>query len=247
MGSLLPERFNRYIEPFVGGGALFFHLLPRNAILCDLNESLIECYATIRDHPERVIDALRRLQNSEAYYYATRASKPRKAHTRAARLIYLCTLAFNGIYRENLTGSFNVPYGRKGDLKVCDPDRILESSSALRTAQLVCGDFSLATNKARAGDLVYCDPPYTVAHNNNGFVKYNARIFSWSDQKRLAKECRRVADLGCYTIASNAAHGEIRRLYKGFNVITISRPSVIAAASSARRTIEEYLLVRDGA
>jgi len=240
---LLPKSYGRYIEPFFGGGALFFHLLPERALLCDLNERLIECYVAVRDHPHKVIDALRRLKNSEDDYYSIRDCKRFKPHTRAAKLIYLCTLSFNGIYRENLSGSFNVPYGYKTNQVVCNPQHILMASSALASATILVGDFKMATNAAVAGDLVYVDPPYTVTHSNNGFVKYNARIFSWSDQTRLANECRRLALLGCHTVISNAAHQEIRTLYKGFRVVTIARASVMAAASDARRTIEEFLVV----
>jgi DNA adenine methylase len=240
---LLPTTYCRYIEPFFGGGALFFHLLPKRALLCDLNERLIECYLAVRDRPHKVIDALRRLKNTEENYYEIRSSRRYTPHTRAAKLIYLCSLSFNGIYRENLLGTFNVPYGYKTNNVVFDPNQVLRASDALASATILVGDFETATSAAASGDMIYVDPPYTVTHGNNGFVKYNSRIFSWNDQMRLARECRRLATLGCHTIISNAAHHEIRALYRGFKILTIARPSVMAASSGARRTVEEFLVV----
>jgi DNA adenine methylase len=156
-------------------------------------------------------------------------------------MIYLCTLSFNGIYRQNLKGEFNVPYGYKTHLKHYDIDRLREASSQLQRREILYGDFESAVEDAQRGDLVYFDPPYTVAHGNNGFVKYNAKIFSWDDQKRLARTALRLKRLGCHVIVSNADHPSIRELYPGFEVHEIQRFSVMSASAEFRRPVRECL------
>lgn len=238
---LLPKRFNSYYEPFLGGGALFFALQPATAFLSDRNSELVATYNHVRSNPESVIEQLASLPNTETDYYAIRSRRPTSGVARAARLIYLTTLAFNGIHRVNFKGQFNVPYGYKGHLKPCEPDRIRAISQALRTATVKCVDFEVALSSARTGDLVYLDPPYTVAHGNNGFLKYNAKIFSWEDQQRLAKVARRLAKKSCFVVVSNADHPTIRALYPEFEVAEVRRYSVMAASSDFRRRIVECI------
>ncbi len=203
----------------------------------------MECYHAVKEDPEKVIAALKRVQNDEMTYYRVRNSNPRSAHGRAARLIYLCRLSFNGIYRENKNGAFNVPYGHKTHLEVSQDNVLKAASSYLQRAELRCCDFAEATADAKSGDVIYFDPPYTVAHDNNGFVKYNRILFSWSDQERLAAEASRLATIGCRVLVSNAHHKSVKDLYPGFNRITIRRASVIAASARYRREISEALFV----
>jgi DNA adenine methylase len=246
IASLSPVKFRRYFEPFLGGGAVFFALSPNHAIISDSDEELINCYRQIRDSPESVIARLRRLKNNEQEYYKIRASKPRTDVGRAARLVYLISLSFNGIYRLNTFGQFNVPYGRKTHLRVCNPIKIREISRALARAQLECCDFSRALDSAGRGDLVYLDPPYTVAHGNNGFLKYNAKIFSWKDQERLARTAHALARKGCSVIVSNADHISIRELYREFHVLQVQRPSNIAANKTFRVPTTECVFYKMG-
>jgi DNA adenine methylase len=241
---LIPSSFNRYFEPFFGGGAVFFALQPRKAYISDNNAELIQAYSQVRDQPESVIRELRKLRNSEKNYYKIRSEAPKRAAARAARLIYLATLAFNGIYRVNLKGVFNVPYGYKTHLEPCDPARIRESSAALRKAIIRAQDFEEALRHAQSGDLIYLDPPYTVMHGNNGFIKYNAKIFSWEDQIRLAQIARDLAEKGCTVIVSNADHSSIRNLYPNFSVAKFERGSIIAASSKHRARITECVFLR---
>jgi DNA adenine methylase len=238
---LIPPQFNRYFEPFLGGGALFFALQPPQAHLSDNNGELMLAYLQVRDQPGAVIRELRKLRNSERDYYKVRASRPTGASAQAARFIYLITLAFNGIYRVNLNGEFNVPYGYKVHLDPCDEERIRRASDLLMNASLGHCEFEEALGDARQGDLVYLDPPYTVAHRNNGFLKYNAKIFSWEDQLRLARIARDLVRRGCAVVVSNADHASIRKLYEGFAVITVERSSIIAASSTFRSFITECL------
>jgi len=238
---LLPDRSGRYFEPFLGGGAVFFAYRPAEAVLSDLNPELINCYRQIKRRPHAVIDGLRAFKNNERTYYKIRAWVPNNNLDRAVRLIYLTSLSFNGIYRQNLSGVFNVPYGYKTSFNIHNPDRILSASTVLQSAFLRCGDFEESTKDARRGDVIYLDPPYTVAHSNNGFVKYNARIFSWEDQERLARVARGLAQRGCVVVVSNADHPSIISLYSEFRLVRVARASVISAASSYRKQITECL------
>jgi DNA adenine methylase len=240
---LLPANPGRYFEPFVGGGAVFFAYAPASAYLSDSNGELIELYSEIRDRPSRVISALSRMTNDEATYYRIRSTLPEGKAERAARFLYLTTLSFNGLYRQNLKGAFNVPYGHKVHLDPCDRERILEASSALRRATLRAVDFEAAVQSAKSGDVIYFDPPYTVAHGNNGFIKYNAKIFSWDDQRRLSALARNLWNRGCHVLVSNADHPSIKDLYVGFKTVVIKRPSVMAASPEFRKSISECVFV----
>jgi DNA adenine methylase len=159
----------------------------------------------------------------------------------AARIIYLTTLSFNGIYRTNLKGKFNVPYGRKTHINPCDSLKILDASKILSVAEILCADFSDITETATVGDIVYFDPPYTVSHSNNGFIKYNSKIFSWDDQLRLANISNMLVQRGCRVIISNAYHPSVLHLYKGFNTKIVQRFSIISASSDFRRVIQECI------
>jgi DNA adenine methylase len=236
---LLPQKYNKYYEPFLGGAALFFALQPEVACLSDKNRDLISAYNQVRNHPQEVINSLEKLPNSAKQYYAVRSASPRSPAERAARLIYLSALSFNGIHRVNRKGQFNVPYGYKTHMTPCVPEKIKAASECLRKAAIRWRDFETAVKSAQHGDLIYLDPPYTVAHGNNGFLKYNAMIFSWGDQTRLAKVAHELADKGCCVVISNANHPSIWNLYKDFQVLEIKRHSVIAASSEFRRAITE--------
>lgn len=237
----VPQTFGQYIEPFAGGAAMFFALNPQKALLSDLNSDLISCYVILRDNPEALMKELNNMRNSEVDYYRVRASSPRGSIKRAARFIYLCRLSFNGIHRYNQRGQFNVPYGYKSHLTIYDPDKLLACSARLQSAKIKNQSYLKSIANAKAGDLLYIDPPYTVAHNNNGFVKYNATIFSWKDQIRLAEAARRAAKRGCSVIVSNADHFSVSALYTGFNKEVIRRPSVIASSAEYRKSITESI------
>ncbi len=238
-----PDSFYRYYEPFVGSGALFFALEPQNARLSDANEELINCYIEVRDNPKEIIANLAKMRNTREDYYKIRASVPTEQITRAARFIYLMTLSFNGLYRVNLQGKFNVPYNHKTHLNPCDKDRILKTSQALSTAQITHCDFELAVEDANSCDFVYFDPPFAISHKQCSFVRYNDEIFSWKDQIRLAKIAHSLTCRGCHVLISNVDHPSILELYQdlGFHAQHITRFSVIAAKSKHRGQIIEYL------
>lgn len=239
--SSFPRQSNRYYEPFLGGAAVFFAYRPTQSTLSDSNRELINCYRQVRDDPQAVIAALSRWRNTEKNYYAVRELRPTGRIERAARLLFLTTLSFNGIFRQNLNGTFNVPYGKKTHIDPANEAGILAASDALKGSKLIWSDFEKATQHAEAGDIVYFDPPYTVAHGNNGFIKYNAKIFSWEDQIRLAKTAEHLSSRGCRVFVSNADHPSIRNLYSQFDLKIVERHSKIAAASKYRKAITECL------
>lgn len=237
--KIVPSTYDRYYEPFAGGAALFFSINPKNAYLSDTNKEVINCYIQVRDNPEEVIKKLKLLKNTEEDYYKIRASSPYSEIGRAARFLYLTALSFNGIYRTNLKGVFNVPYGHKTYIVPCQQEKILSASKALQGASISCQDFQEI--EATKGDMVYFDPPYTVAHGNNGFIKYNDKIFTWKDQERLSEYAWSLAEKGCKVIISNAWHESILKLYRKFNRVDISRSSVMAASSSHRGIVRECI------
>lgn len=248
--SLVPaiERFldgsyDRLVEPFCGAAALFFKLRPRAALLADSNTELVNAYVQIRDDVEDLVDRLKGMRNAEAEYYRTRDRKPRTALTRAARFIYLMQLSFNGIYRENLRGEFNVPYGYKTWLPVCDEERLRTASAALQGAECMAQTYGKTMESLRATDAVYVDPPYTVSHNDNGFIKYNRTLFSWNDQQDLAAACEQARRNGCLVIVSNADHGELRNLYAEFEYHQLRRFSSISGSVGGRKHVTEALFV----
>lgn len=239
----LPERYGRYFEPLCGGAALFFSLEEPHATLNDVNPDLIECYQTVAQSSENVIDILSGLPNTEETYYHVRSWRGENPVERSAKMLYLCRLSFNGIYRVNLRGEYNVPYGRKTHVSSYDANLIRNASRLLNTTNLVQGGFGQAIETAEAGDLVYFDPPYTVAHSQNGFIKYNQTLFSWGDQQRLASLAESLRQDGCFVLVSNAEHQSVRDLYPSFDVVEITRHSIIAASSTARKQVTELLFV----
>ena len=244
LDGLFPSVYERYLEPFLGGGAMFFHLSPRRAILSDSNKELINVYRCLKSHAEEIDERLVSLQkqHSEALYYLTRKMEPTDAVGRAVRFLYLNRTCFNGIYRVNLKGKFNVPMGSK-DLVEYPKDYLKEVAAILRCASVRESDFEKTIDTATGGDFIYVDPPYTVMHNNNNFVKYNSSLFSWEDQIRLAVAIKRATERGVAIMLSNADHRSVRELYKGFGYHrSVSRASILAAESQHRRLTTELIV-----
>lgn len=243
--EISPVRFGRYYEPFVGSGAMFFALRPRAAVLSDVSEELINCYQQIQEDWSIIWDGLvdYALNHSGALYYNVRATEPRERGDRAIRFLYLNRASFNGIYRVNRSGKFNVPKGSKSVL-IYPYDNFQEVSEAIAGVDFRCSDFEALIDEAREGDFVFCDPPYSVAHNRNGFIKYNDKLFSWSDQIRLRDALVRAHTRHVFALLSNADFPGIRELYrvKGFGCTPLSRRSVISAKAAARGTYGEVLI-----
>lgn len=248
--TLLHERpVHDYYEPFLGGASVFLALsVGGSAHLSDLNDDLIEVYTEVRDHPREVATALGRYKNTAEDYYAARASAPADAIERAARFIYLNHTSFNGIFRVNLRGEYNVPFGNRSAPNFPSESTLVAVSARLQDVTLVSQDFEESLSTVNEGDLVFLDPPYTVAHNNNGFVKYNQHLFSFEDQKRLARVIKSVGDRGADFILTNAAHSSIAELFAPLGRrLTVTRRNVIGGTSAGRGRAEEYLFTNIGA
>lgn len=246
-GAIFPKHYRRYFEPFLGGGAVFFYLQPHDAVLNDLNPDLIAAYQAIKDNWVGLKKSLAFHQRahdvSEDHYYATRAKNPKKLVPRASRMIYLNRTCFNGIYRVNKSGEFNVPRGSK-DAVLMETDDFKTLSKLLSRTELRLGDFERIIDEAGEDDLIFADPPYTVRHNLNGFIKYNEVLFSWADQERLALALKRAAARGAKIVATNANHHSVRALYSSWDFLTrsVSRFSQISADGASRRRFEEIII-----
>ncbi|HET0897013.1 TPA: Dam family site-specific DNA-(adenine-N6)-methyltransferase, partial [Streptococcus pneumoniae] len=213
--ELIPKTYNRYFEPFVGGGALFFDLAPKDAVINDFNAELINCYQQIKDNPQELIEILKVHQeyNSKEYYLDLRsADRDERIDMmsevqRAARILYMLRVNFNGLYRVNSKNQFNVPYGRYKNPKIVDEELISAISVYINNNQLEIkvGDFEKAIVDVRTGDFVYFDPPYIPLSETSAFTSYTHEGFSFADQVRLRDAFKRLSDTGAYVMLSNSS------------------------------------------
>lgn len=243
--DLLPQQFNSYIEPFLGSGAVFFSLAPTKGILSDLNKDLIDTYIAIRDNWQTVVKKLENHQrnHSKEYYYSVRSNKPKDIVNKAAWFIYLNKTCWNGLYRVNLKGEFNVPIGTKSCI-ISSKDDYGTIANKLAGLEIVSDDFEKIIQKAKKNDFVFIDPPYTVKHNLNGFVKYNENLFSWRDQIRLRDTVASALRRGVKILILNADHKSIRSLYKGIGLhMELNRASVISGSPIFRGNYKELAIV----
>lgn len=242
---LLPKVYKRYFEPFLGGGSVYFFLRPQIAFLGDINPELVAAYNGIKENHEALSDLLKdhQMKHTDEYYYKIRKSKPADPVEQAARFLYLNRTCFNGIYRVNLMGEFNVPKGSKNSV-VLNTDNFKELAKILKNTSVRTVDFEKLIDLAEEGDLVFADPPYTVRHNLNGFIKYNENLFSWDDQVRLADALLRARKRGVQIVSTNANHESVRELYseRRFDFVTVSRYSSISSKSSSRSQYEEIVV-----
>ena len=239
--GVLPRSFKNYFEPFLGGGALFFLLEPSQAFLSDACAPLIETFEAVQKNPNAVLRNLKGRRPTKKHYYETRGKSSSGVFKRAADFIFLNKSCWNGLYRVNSDGEFNVPFGWPRTDHIVDASNLRACSLALKSATLSVVDFEEAVSKAKEGDLVYLDPPYVTGHNNNGFRDWNETLFSWSDQQRLAKLAKYLAGRGVHVVISNADHKEIQKLYSGFSTYRFSRSSTLASSPDKRRTVGEVV------
>lgn len=237
------QHFANYYEPFLGGGSIFFSLSVTDdaATLSDANTELIDTYISIRDNVEEVIQYFATYENTSDFYYKLREKEPTDPFERAARFIYLNHTSYNGLYRVNRKGKYNVPFGkRKSD--TIDIEEIRKASRALVGANLLSGDFENRGDVIHEGTLVFLDPPYTVSHNDNGFVQYNQSIFSIEDQARLARYIQFIMDRGAYFILMNAAHNAIREIFADCGrSMLVERQSLIGGKNAKRGLTSELV------
>ncbi|MFZ0389181.1 MAG: Dam family site-specific DNA-(adenine-N6)-methyltransferase [Calditrichia bacterium] len=220
LSKYIPTSFNKYIEPFIGGGAFFFYLNPEKATISDSNEELIITYKAVRDNVEEIIEILDGYYNEETFFYKIRALNPNKLSDteRAARLIYLNKTCFNGLYRVNKKGEFNVPYGKRNG-EFLNQEQLRDSSEFLQNAKILHSDY-LATLKkyAKEGDFIFLDPPYYPVGKYSDFKRYTKEFFYHDDHVILKEEFDRLVKMGCNVILTNSDHPVVMELYKSYDL-----------------------------
>lgn len=252
-----PPSFNRYIEPFLGAGAVFFALeqsVPGHSrLLADANAALIETFHVVRDDPRALSERLATMSNAylaldssdrPAAFYAARAKCPAAPLERAARFIFLNKTCYNGLFRVNSSGAFNVPHGRYPRPRIHDEPALLAASQALTAADIRAADFEAVCTEARPGDFVYLDPPYQPLTATARFTTYTSADFGPADQLRLRDSFEDLTRRGVAAILSNSDHPAIRDLYggRGYNCQTVSMSRAINSKAAGRASIPELLI-----
>ena len=238
-----PKEFETYFEPFLGSGAMFFALTPKRAVLGDSLADLISTYKAVRKNVAGINNHLATLKPDSETFYQVRGNRSQDSVARAAEFIYLNKTCWNGLYRVNSQGNFNVPFGKAKspinfsakDLEICS--KVLRQ----RSIRLINADFETTLSTAKEKDLVFLDPPYVTSHYKNGFHEWNSRLFTWNDQIRLADTAKTLANMGAHVVVTNADHPDIIKLYKGFSVRQYDRASTLASNGEMRRRTTEVV------
>jgi DNA adenine methylase len=246
-----PGTFQRYIDPFVGGGAVFFHVSalfrPKATVLSDTNAELIGTYQIVRDQVDALLEELaeHKARHSERHYYQVREQPPERLDpvARAARFIYLNKTGFNGLYRVNSRGLFNVPFGRYRNPGIVDADVLREASTHLQKVTLQTEDFRDVLKIARRADFVYFDPPYDPVSRTAYFTSYTQASFGPKDQERLAEVYAHLASRGSKVMLSNSDTPFIRRLYRDFEIRTVLARRNINSNASRRGPVPELVVI----
>ena len=253
--SLMPDNYTNYFEPFVGGGALFFELAPQQALINDFNTELINCYQLIKEHPDQLITLLQHHQEKNTKdYYLDLHSVDRDGRIeqmtgveKAARIMYMLRVDFNGLYRVNAKNQFNVPYGRYKNPKIVDSELIYAISNYLNknSIQIVSGDFEKAVETAKQGDFVYFDPPYIPISETSAFTSYTHEGFSYDDQVRLRDTFKKLSERGVHVMLSNSSSSLVYELYKDFTIHSIEVTRANGAKASSRGKVLEVIITND--
>lgn len=241
LGELLPKTpdvYSKYIEPFFGGGAMFFALQPEEAVIADSNPELINMYEQVANSLDEVIKYLRNYDNSSETFYTIRSQEwmSLSKEEAAARTIFLNKTCFNGLYRVNKNGQFNVPYGKYKNPNICDVDTLYKASVLLKNATIVCGDYkSVLSEHACKGDFVFLDPPYLPVSEYADFKRYTKEQFYEDDHVEMAKEIERLHELGCHTILTNSNHPLVHDLYSAYPIEVLSTKRHISCSGKNRK------------
>lgn len=247
MSKLFPpkEQIGRYFESFLGGAAVFFYLQHPKSFLSDSNNELVELYKVVQQNVEELIKALKVHKNELNYFYEIRALSPSDLTPvqRAARFIYLNKTCFNGLYRVNSKGEFNVPFGKYKNPNICDVEGLRAASLALQHAKITTQDFESVLSRTRPTDFIYFDPPYHPINKTSSFTSYTSDKFSDDEQRRLACVYKELANRGCFVMLSNSDTPLIRELYKDFNIYEIQASRAINSKPEGRGKITELLII----
>lgn len=236
LSTLVPIKFNKYIEPFIGGGAFYFHLNPSKAVIADANEELIITYTQVRDNVEDVIKILDEYQNQEDYYYRIRSLDVTLLNPikRAARLIYLNKTCFNGLFRVNKKGHFNVPYGKRTG-SFFNKETLYNASEFLQNTIIEHADYLTSLKKhAQKGDFVFLDPPYYPISEYSDFKRYTKEFFYHEDHVKLKEEFDRLVNIGCHVLLTNSDHPVIIELFKDYEILVIETKRLISRNPKTR-------------
>lgn len=247
--QFLPEEYNDYVEPFLGGGSMFFYLEPTTSLLSDINGELINLYIALRDKVEDLIEDLKKHKNEEEYYYkcrdADRTPEYRKLWSyieKASRTLYLNKTCFNGLYRVNSKGHFNVPFGNRKNPTIVDENRLRECSKALANTTLAVGEYkSILGSFVSEGDFAYLDPPYAPV-SSTSFTSYAKEDFGEEDQIELKKMCDKLNLKGVKFMLSNSTAPLILDLYKDYHINRIQAPRHINSDGDGRGNVEEVVV-----
>ena len=248
LGPLLPAAFRRYYEPFVGGAALFFDLRAARpempAFLRDVNTELVDCYVAVRDHVDSLIEELRGHRYESEHYYEVRAQRPADLPLarRAARTIFLNKTGYNGLYRVNRSGQFNVPFGRFTNPLFCDVENLRACSRALQGVSIEQGDFTSVLRHAKKGDFVYFDPPYVPLSPTSDFTAYIPGGFREPEQRQLAKVFGKLAQRGVQVMLSNSDTKLVRDLYAGFRIDVVYASRSVNSNGARRGKLPEIVV-----
>ncbi|MFC2100777.1 DNA adenine methylase [Bacteroidota bacterium] len=236
LSQYIPYSFNKYIEPFIGGGAFYFFINPEKAIISDSNDELITTYKAVRDNVEKVIQILSTFENEETFFYKIRklSTENLSEVERAARLIYLNKTCFNGLYRVNKKGHFNVPFGkRNGDF--FNQNTLRFASEFLKNTKIIHGDYLETLHKyAEEGDLIFLDPPYYPVGRYSDFKRYTKEFFYHEDHLTLKSEFDRLVNLGCHVVLTNSDHPVVLGLYKDYKIKIIKTKRLISSNPKTR-------------
>ena len=238
LAELMPESYGRYIEPFIGGGALFFHIGKPGSIISDINPELVNCYQQVASNVDDLIEKLRCYRNDKDEYYRVRALewKDLSAVDAAARFIYLNHTCYNGLYRVNKKGQFNVPFGDYKNPTICNERALRNAAELLSQCTILCGGFDeVLTEYARPGDFVFLDPPYTPVSENADFKRYNREQFYEDDHRRLAEEYQRLVGIGCNVLLTNSNTPLVHELYDDFPRTIVQTRRNISSKANTRR------------
>jgi DNA adenine methylase len=250
--NLFPHNFRNYYEPFIGSGAVFFYvkskLKPNKVILSDTNEELINCFVAVRDKPSELVELLlnHRKKHSKEYYYAVRSIESSRLDSlaRAARLIYLNKTCFNGLYRVNSKGQFNVPFGDYENPSIFDRNTLFQASQLIQGVHLQVMTFEKVLDFAGKDDFVYFDPPYIPLSKTSSFTRYSKSDFSMKEQKRLSEIFGILDSRGCFVMLSNSDHALTRELYRHYekNTVIVRAKRMINSVGSRRGAINEVVV-----
>jgi len=246
--SRIPNTFGRYFEPMLGGGALYFALQPKSAVLNDTNQELINVFNTVRGNVDALIGNLKQHQHSEDYYYALRAKDQSKEYDKwtnvekASRFIYLNKTCFNGLYRVNSKGFYNVPFGDYKNPKIVDEENLRAGALLLRSAKITCGSYLEVEAKASSGDFVYIDPPYLPISKTSSFTSYTKDGFSIDDHFELSALCQRLDKKGVQFMVSNSFTHVVLGAFKNFKTELIKANRAINSKASGRGKITELII-----